>query len=94
MFVAKGSEDALLAGLDDAARAGYREAVQLTVQSDHARAWETLVPLLQRHPDTYALQHLACGLAMSLGKGTEMQAACTRAQQLLTANAAASPPAP
>jgi hypothetical protein len=82
MFVAKGDEAKLLAGLSDSERAAYREAVRLLRAEEPHGALSTLAPLVTGHPESYAVQHLACGLTMSLGLQNDMQLTCARAQEL------------
>jgi hypothetical protein len=81
-FIVSGSDDSLLANVADDDRATYRRAVQLLLASDPAQALETVSPLLTRYPDCYAVQHLGCGLAMQLGRRTDLQTICSRAQTL------------
>jgi hypothetical protein len=80
-FVVQGREDELLAGFAAAERGAYREAVRL-VDADPEQALAALTPLVAQHPESYAVQHLACGLTMQLGHQADMQATCARAQSL------------
>ncbi|HEX6245455.1 MAG TPA: hypothetical protein VFZ61_31245 [Polyangiales bacterium] len=78
-YAVRGSEDELLAELTPADRAVYRGA---TEQANADDAYSTLQPLVARYPSNYAVQHLACGLAMQLGRSADAQVVCTRMQGL------------
>jgi hypothetical protein len=81
-FVVKGDETQLLASLSEAERAAYREAVRLLEADDMEHSLGVLAPVVGKHPESYAVQHLACGLTMALGRQSDMQVTCARAQQL------------
>jgi hypothetical protein len=78
-LLVRGSEEGLLAGFDQADRAAYREAAHLTAAGDSVAALAIAKPLGERHPDSYAVQYLLCGLAMQLGDHALAQSACPRA---------------
>ena len=80
-FVVKGPEDTLLSGVSEPDRVVYREAVRLLLAGEHGRSLEQLRPIIERYPACYAIQHLACGLAMQEGQ-RDVQALCSRAQAL------------
>jgi hypothetical protein len=86
MFVVKGDEATLLAGFSDGERAAYREAVRLLVAEEPEQSLSVLAPLVKSHPESYAVQHLACGLNMALGAQRDMQVTCARAQELAVAH--------
>lgn len=77
-FVAQGDASVLLAGVEPVDRQAYREAVRLTQNEDARGAWLLAEPLSERYPNCHAVQHLACGLAMSLGLMTQAQSTCGR----------------
>lgn len=79
-FVIEGEEPVLLAGLEPAEQADYREAVRLTLSQDPVRAWHLIYPLSERHHTSRAVQHLTCGLAMQLGAQSEAQTVCPRVE--------------
>ncbi len=78
-FLVRGSEDELLAGWETADRDAYRKAATLTASGDTSSALSVARPLGERHPDTYAVQHLLCGLAMQHGQQVLAEQACPRA---------------
>jgi hypothetical protein len=86
MFVVAGDEAKLLAGFTDGERAAYREAVRLLQAEEPEKSLSVLAPVVKSHPDSYAVQHLACGLNMVLGAQTDMQVTCARAQELALKN--------
>jgi hypothetical protein len=81
-FVLQGNDAELLAGVADAERAAYREAVRLLRAEEPQQALTVLTPLVTKHEGCYAVQHLACGLTMQLGLQSDMQLTCSRAQKL------------
>ena len=78
-YVVRGAEDELLTELTPADRSVYHQATQQAAASE---AYGTLEPLVERYPQSYAVQHLACGLLMQLGRNKEVQIVCTRVQTL------------
>lgn len=81
-FVVAGSEQDLTSSLEPADRATYQEAVKLTLASDTFGALKLIEPVAQRYPKNYAVQHLACGLAMQIGYQAMAQQACPRVPAL------------
>lgn len=78
-YVVRGNEDELLAQLTPADRTLYRSA---TEQPDPQSVYLTLEPLVARYPENYAVQYLACGMLMQLGRSADVQTVCTRVQAL------------
>jgi hypothetical protein len=78
-YAVRGADEEVLAELTPADRALYHQATQ---QSAASEAYATLEPLVERYPQSYAVQYLACGLLMQLGRNKEVQIVCTRVQTL------------
>lgn len=78
-YVVSGDDQELLAALTPADRVAYSAATQNPSPYD---AYAKLEPLVQRYPDCYAVQHLACGLLMQLGRSGDVQTVCGRVQTL------------
>jgi hypothetical protein len=78
-YVVRGDQQELLATLTPADRATYSTATQ---ESSPSQAYATLEPLVARYPDCYAVQHLACGLLMQLGRAADVQTVCGHLQKL------------
>lgn len=81
-FVVPGKTEQLLEAAVDEDRARYEQAVTLTVKGAYGDAATALIPLLTRYPECFAVQHLGCGLLMSIGDSQRAQQACQRAQAL------------
>ena len=56
--------------------------MKLTVASDMFAALKLIEPVAARHPKNYAVQHLACGLAMQIGYQAMAQHSCPRVPAL------------
>jgi hypothetical protein len=78
-YAVQGDDQELLAALTPADRIAYDSAAQNAYPYD---AYAALEPLVQRYPDCYAVQHLACGLLMQLGRAGDVQTVCNRVQTL------------
>lgn len=82
-FVVPGTTDQLLPAVAPRDRARYDQAVSQADASDHEAAWKSLSPLLGAYPDSYAIQHFGCGLAMQVGAREEAGKACRRSIELV-----------
>ena len=78
-----GETKQLLAGVGSKDQDRYDQAVQRAAQNDYADAWAILSPLIAAYPDNYAVQHFACGLAMSVGASSQAGEACRRSIELM-----------
>lgn len=77
-----GDQDKLLADVSPEDRARYAKANEQFNARDLEGSWESLEPLLERYPDSYAIQHFGCSLAMHVGARQEAGEACRRAINL------------
>lgn len=68
-----------------ASEQGDFQAAESLAQSDATAAYQRLGSLVERHPQSYPVQHLACNLLMQLGRSSEVQSVCTRAIALASA---------
>ena len=82
-FVVPGTTDQLLPEVSPRDRARYDQAVSQVDASDYEAAWKSLSPLLGAYPDSYAIQHFGCGLAMQVGAREEAGKACRRSIELV-----------
>jgi hypothetical protein len=80
-YIIDGSDEQILADMPVRDRVVYRAAEDKLLAQQTGGALETLSPLVERYPGSYAVQHLACGLMMELGHAG-MQSACMQAQNL------------
>jgi hypothetical protein len=80
-YIVDGSDEQILSDMAVKDRIVYRAAEDQLLAQQSDGALETLSPLVERYPGSYAVQHLACGLLMELGRAG-MQSACMQAQNL------------
>ncbi len=80
--VLPGDEDALLAGVSPEDRQRYAEAHDQFEAGDVEASWATLAPLIDRYPDSQAVQHFGCTVAMHVGERETAGKACRRAIEL------------
>lgn len=85
LLLAKGSDEELLAGLEEKDKDVYHRAVDLLLAGHSVDAFTTLTPLAQVQQANYAIQHLACALSMQQGRMAEAQTYCERVQQMSAA---------
>ena len=71
-----------ISALSSADQTTYRKAEAVAHDEDSEGALEVLAPLMERYPDCYAVQHMACGLLMQLGRADQVQTVCRRAMAL------------
>jgi len=78
-----GDQDELLPGVSPEDRARYTKANEQFNARDLEGSWESLEPLLERYPASYAIQHFGCSLAMQVGARQAAGEACRRAINLV-----------